>query len=137
MTLWLVDTSVAVPAVLASHVAHQVVNRWIGHRVLHLPAHALIETYSVLTRLPGGARLLPSDAAQLIGERFGPPVMLDAESTSNLIDELAKANIAGGAVYDALIAITVLKAGGTLATRDARAAATYRLLNVNYELVVE
>lgn len=136
MTSWLADTSVAIPAILASHEAHHVVNRWIGKRVLHLPAHASLETYSVLTRLPGDARLLPADAAQLIRERFGPPVTLDTESTNNLIDELAQLNIAGGAVYDALIAMTAVKADGMLATRDARAAATYRLLNANYELVV-
>ena len=38
--------------------------------------------------------------------------------------------------YDALIAMTAVKAQGTLVTRDMRAAGTYRLLNADYELVV-
>ena len=136
MTLCLADTSVAVPAVLASQVAHHVVNHWVGDRTLQLPAHASLETYSVLTRLPGDARLLPGDAALLIRERFGSLVMLDPESTSGLVDELARLRVAGGAAYDALIAMTAVKAQGTLVTRDMRAAGTYRLLNADYELVV-
>ena len=80
--------------------------------------------------------MLPGDAALLIRERFGSLVTLDAESTGHLIEELARLRIAGGAVYDALIAMTVLKAQGTLVTRDIRAAGTYRLLNADYELVL-
>ena len=136
MTLWLADTSVAIPAVLVSHAAHRVVNRWVGHRSVRLPAHASLETYSVLTRLPGDARLLPADAALLLRDHFGPIVTLGGEYTRKLVDELARLQIAGGAVYDALIAKTVLAARGTLMTRDLRAAATYKLLDINYELVV-
>jgi predicted nucleic acid-binding protein len=135
MTLWLADTSVAVAAVLVSHTAHDVVNRSIGDRPLRLPAHAALETYSVLTRLPGDARLDPADAARLLGERFGQSVTLTAKASHALVAELARLRIAGGAVYDALIAKTALASQATLLTRDSRAVATYKLLSVNHELL--
>lgn len=68
--LWLADTSVAVPALLASHLAHVQVQDQLAGRVLGLTAHAALETYSVLTRLPGDARLSLDDASTLIAERF-------------------------------------------------------------------
>ena len=70
MTSYLVDTSVAVPYVMASHTAHRLVQQAIGRRSVWLAGHAGIETYSVMTRLPGDARLTPSDAHMLIDERF-------------------------------------------------------------------
>ena len=104
--------------------------------LMPLEAANALETYSVLTRLPGDARLLPADAALLLRDHFGPIVTLGGEYTRKLVDELARLQIAGGAVYDALIAKTVLAARGTLMTRDLRAAATDKLLDINYELVV-
>jgi uncharacterized protein with PIN domain len=53
----LIDTSAAVPLVLASHDAHELTNRVVGSRRVHLAGHAATETYSVLTRLPTYARL--------------------------------------------------------------------------------
>jgi hypothetical protein len=38
------------------------------------PKHTLAETYSVLTRLPGDARVHPADAVVLIDENFAEPV---------------------------------------------------------------
>jgi toxin FitB len=78
MTDVLVDTSVAVPLLLASHEAHGWVTAAVGDRSIALAGHAAHETYAVLTRLPGDARLSPPDAVRLLGERFEPPVMLDA-----------------------------------------------------------
>lgn len=50
-----VDTSVAVPLLVASHLDHLYVGAWPKDRVLSLSGHALMETYAVLTRLPGDA----------------------------------------------------------------------------------
>ena len=52
-----VDTSVAIPLLLASHPSHARVNKAVGRRKVTLVGHAEIETYAVLTRLPGDARL--------------------------------------------------------------------------------
>jgi hypothetical protein len=89
----------------------------------------------VLTRLPGDARLRPEDAALLLRDRFGAPVALKTDGGVDLLDELARHDIAGGAVYDAVIGITARDAGGTLLTRDRRAAATYSSLGVTIDLV--
>ncbi len=52
-----VDTSVAIPLLVQTHSAHHAVTRWWDHREIALSGHALAETYSVLTRLPGDLRL--------------------------------------------------------------------------------
>jgi toxin FitB len=135
--LWLCDTSVAVPYVQSAHRAHEIVRRTIGERRVGLPSHAALETYSVLTRLPGDSRLDPSDAATLIERRFEPMVTLDARAARRMIATLAKARIAGGAAYDALIGLTARHHDATLLTRDRRASATYAALDVSYELILE
>lgn len=48
-----VDTSVAVPLLVRSHHDHGAVARWWSGQEITLSGHALAETYSVLTRLPG------------------------------------------------------------------------------------
>ena len=68
-----VDTSVAVPLLVRSHQYHAEVVRWWDGQELALSGHALAETYSVLTRLPGDARLAADDAARLLDVRFTTP----------------------------------------------------------------
>ncbi len=79
MTALAIDTSVAVALLVASHRAHTVVSDWWGGRELALSGHALAETYSVLTRLPGDVRLEPADAARLLAARFASPLLLGPE----------------------------------------------------------
>ncbi len=124
------DTSVAIPLLLRSHVAHRAVVQWWGGRPLALSGHALAETYSVLTRLPADARLLPADAARLIDQRFARPLLLEAATARGLPQVLARLGIAGGAVYDALVALAAADHNAELATRDARAASTYERVGV-------
>ncbi len=133
--LWLADTSVAVPALLASHLAHVQVRDQLAGRVLGLTAHAALETYSVLTRLPGDARLSLDDAATLIAERFDSIIAFAADQAGLLIRTLSHKGIGGGAVYDALIGLTAQQAGGTLLTRDSRARATYLAIGVDHEVL--
>lgn len=68
-----VDTSVAIPLLVQTHSAHGSVVRWWDRREIALSGHALAETYSVLTRLPGDLRMAPADAARLLRERFAAP----------------------------------------------------------------
>lgn len=130
------DTSVAIPYLVASHGGHEAVRASMGERVAVLTAQSLAETYSVLTRLPGDARLAPLDAVALIDANFGPPVLLDAKTNRRLAAVLAGLGVAGGAVYDALVALAARHAGLTLATRDRRAASTYFAVGVGVELLV-
>lgn len=125
MTALALDTSVAIPLLVATHRAHSAVSRWWDGREVALSGHALPETYSVLTRLPGDLRLAPADAARLLGERFVEPLLLSPHVGGRLPEVLGQLGIAGGAVYDALVALAALEHGADLATRDARAKATY------------
>lgn len=125
-----VDTSVAIPLLVKTHTAHAAVSRWWVGRSLALSGHALAETYSVLTRLPTGIRVTPSDAARLLADRFAAPLVLGREVAARIPDLLGELGIAGGAVYDALVALAAREHGAELATRDARARATYELIGV-------
>jgi toxin FitB len=130
-----VDTSVAVPLLVRSHRAHAAVARWWDGQQVALSGHALAETYSVLTRLPGDARLAPADAARLLTERFAPPLLLSAARARKLPDTLSRLGIAGGAVYDALVALAAREHEVALATRDGRAKGTYDAVGVEVIVV--
>jgi toxin FitB len=131
-----VDTSVAVPYLLGSHVAHHVARQHLAGRQPALTGHSLAETYSVLTRLPGDARLAPSDAVKLIDANFDAPAVLAPDVAASVPRLLAPLGVAGGSVYDAIVALAARDAGLPLATRDRRAASTYAALRVDVELVV-
>ena len=130
-----VDTSVAVPLLVRSHQHHADVVRWWGGQELTLSGHALPETYSVLTRLPGDARLSASDAARLLDARFTTPLTLSGQATREVHATLSGLGVAGGAVYDGLVALAAKEHGMALATRDARARGTYDAVGVNVILV--
>lgn len=129
------DTSVAVAHLARSHTHHDLVRR---HLVAHQPcltAHSLAETYSVLTRLPGDARLTAADARRLIEANFPTVVGFPPETAERLHVVLSERGISGGAVYDGLVALAALHADLPLATRDVRAASTYMALAVRVELI--
>jgi predicted nucleic acid-binding protein len=116
---------VAVPLLVATHHEHDRVVAWWAGREVALSGHAAVETYSVLTRLPGDLRLEPADAARLLAERFAPSLLLAQKATRRLAATLAGLDISGGAVYDALVALAAVEHDADLATRDGRARATY------------
>jgi predicted nucleic acid-binding protein len=130
-----VDTSVAVPLLVRSHRNHAAVVRWWDGQQVALSGHALAETYSVLTRLPGDARLAPADAARLLTDRFAPPLLLSGARARKLPDTLSRLGIAGGAVYDALVALAAREHEVALATRDGRAKGTYDAVGVEVIVV--
>jgi toxin FitB len=130
-----VDTSVAVPLLVRSHHHHRSVVGWWAGQEVALCGHALAETYSVLTRLPGDARLAPADAARLLTARFASPFTLSRALARELPNTLGSLGIAGGAVYDALVALAAKEHGVSLATRDARARGTYDAVGVTVIVV--
>jgi predicted nucleic acid-binding protein len=130
-----VDTSVAVPLLVRSHQHHADVVRWWDGQELTLSGHALAETYSVLTRLPGDARLSAEDAARLLDARFTTPLTLSGSGAGKVHATLSRLGIAGGAVYDGLVALAAQEHGLPLATRDARARGTYDAVGVKVILV--
>lgn len=130
-----VDTSVAVPLVIASHEHHTSVVEWARGRRLHLSGHAAIETYSVLTRLPGDSRVTPTDAVALLNENFGDPLVLSTRGARDAHRVLARRGIAGGAAHDGLVALAAQAHDMVLVTRDSRARATYQALGVLHEIL--
>src|SRR5262245_60243630 len=70
-------------------------------------AHALVEAYAVLTRLPAPHRLAPADAWALVKGNFvddATIVTLSGRAHVTLLEQLATSGVAGGRSYDALIA---------------------------------
>jgi predicted nucleic acid-binding protein len=102
---------------------------------LGLAGHAWFETYSVLTRLPPGARRSPAVVRALLDRNFPGAWFLDAPATVTLAGELARLGIAGGAVYDALVGAAARHHGAQLLTRDARAMRTYAALGVQADFM--
>ncbi len=123
------------PLLVASHPGHTRVLAWAKGRTLSLCGHALIETYAVLTRLPGDARLAAIDATMLIDDNFVEPLLLSRRGVQEAHRELASRGVAGGAAYDGLVALAAREHGVVLATRDARARSTYEALGVTVELL--
>lgn len=135
MTLTAVDTSAAIPFLLRSHTAHVEVSSHLAGRDARLTGHSLAETYAVLTRLPGDARVEPADASELIARNFGEALLLDDDTATRLPAVLAAAGVAGGAVYDGMVGLAAKAANATLVTRDQRAVGTYTSLGAAVEVV--
>lgn len=131
-----VDTSVAVPLLVRPHPAHDSTRTWRRDRELRLAGHAAVETYSVLSRLPGDLAVDPETAHTLIAGLFADPLTLDPSGQRSAVAVLAAHGVAGGAVYDGLVALAALEHGLALATRDRRALGTYRRLGVPAVTVV-
>ena len=70
----------------------------------------------------------PVDAARLLGDWFGAPLLLAAGTAARLPEVLSELGIAGGAVYDALVGLAAVEHDASLATRDVRAKATYDIV---------
>jgi predicted nucleic acid-binding protein len=108
------DTSVLVPVFLADHPHHD------ASMALFLTcspgtagcsAHSLAEVYATLTRLPAPYRAQPGHAAkcvEAIATRLRL-IELTGLTTLETIRNAASENIAGGALYDALIAACALQ----------------------------
>lgn len=115
-----VDSSVLVAALASWHENHDEARAALERAMdrvggLVLPADVLVETYSVLTRLPSPHRLAPVDALRLLEGNFADArtVALAATDTWRLLRTLAPSQVAGGAVYDARIVAAAVKGGAT------------------------
>ena len=130
-----VDSSVLVAALAQWHEGHEAARREAhGGRV---PAHAYLEGYAVLTRLPLPLRLDAGTARELLAAWFPPSRVLHPRAgwAGLFVARMAESEVSGGASYDALVALTAHQHGEELLTRDRRAEATYRRLGVSYRFV--
>ncbi len=108
----LFDTSVLVAAMVTSHPSHPQAAPWLrraktGDEEFFVAAHTLAELYAVLTRLPTAPRISPAVALRLVEENVASRatvVALDASEYRRLLGRWAELGVAGGAVYDGLVA---------------------------------
>ena len=81
-----------------------------------LPLPALLEAYSVMTRLPAPHRLSPSHTLSLLEDsplKSSSIVGLPSEEGWSFVRSLALRGVAGGRAYDALIAACAKKGGAS------------------------
>ena len=104
-------------------------------RRLGLAGHAWFETYSVLTRLPGGLRRSPADAIRILTRDFPMTGFLSEKESAGLGAELARLTISGGAVYDALVGAAARQHRRRLVSNDTRAMPVYEALGVEVEMI--
>ncbi|MFZ5619138.1 MAG: PIN domain-containing protein [Pseudomonadota bacterium] len=111
-----IDSSVFVAAAIEANPHFEASNRFLERQPRRegcTSSHTLVETYSVLTRLPAGHRLTSMQAHAVIANwpLKLKIVALPAEETVRLLREMAEIGIAGGRIYDALHARTAVYAG--------------------------
>lgn len=130
-----VDASVLVAAYATWHESHAQAAA-VHRRRPSLIAHAALEAYSVLTRLPEPFRAPADLVGQYLHRGFGAAWLgLSPADQRALLLALPSLEIAGGAVYDALIAATARAHGADLLSLDVRAAVVYERLGAAYELL--
>lgn len=122
------DTSVVLASLDPDESHHLACDRLIAAGGHHLHAHALAETFSILTGGRNGRRLGPALAARLIEQSvlpFARPVVLEGSALMAALTECEARGVRGGAVYDWLHLAAARNAGAevvyTLNLRDCQA----------------
>jgi predicted nucleic acid-binding protein len=129
------DTSVVVAAFGPWHESHLLAVDAISRRT-RLIGHVALETYSVLTRLPAPHRAPPDVVVEFLRQNFTrEPLVLPPSAYMGLLGGLPRRGIAGGSVYDAVVAATAAHAGERLLTLDLRALPTYQALEAVVEVL--
>ena len=127
-----VDSSVVIAAFASWHEHHAIARKVLASHP-RLIAHAAVESYSVLTRLPPPHRAQPSIVHTFITERFADPFLTLSETGyQELLATVATSQILGPA-YDALIAYTAAEHQATLLSLDLRATPTYEAIGATVE----
>jgi predicted nucleic acid-binding protein len=125
------DSSIVIAAFSSWNEHHQVAIEALRD-ARDLVAHAELETYSVLTRLPEPLRMEPKVVAEYLREDYpGRRMVLPEAELRTLIGRFARLSIAGGAVYDGMVGATAAHHGYRLLSCDRRAAATYDRLGID------
>jgi predicted nucleic acid-binding protein len=124
------DSSVVIAAFASWNQHHETALEALGD-TRDLVAHVELEAYSVLTRLPEPFRAAPLLVAEYLRKDYpGKRMVLPEPVRRDLVTRLAGLSIAGGAVYDAMVAATAAHHGYRLLSCDRRAMPTYERLGV-------
>jgi predicted nucleic acid-binding protein len=129
------DTSLIVAAFASWHEKHDVARRALDTGI-RLVDHCALETYSVLTRLPAPHRAAGTVVRDFLRTRLKRPLLrLSPKAYREFLLALPEHGIAGGAVYDALVAATAAEHGAELLSCDRRAASTYESYGIRFDIV--
>lgn len=102
-----------------------------------LVAHTMAETYAVLSSPSGPYRIEPGAALAYLDQFLDrAPVQPRPGAYREALDLLASRNRAGGAIYDALIALAARDAEAALVSLDRRAERTYVACGVETRLLL-
>ena len=112
MAAFAIDTSVIIAALLSWHDKHEPAFECLARlfaeppQPIILPTRVLVESYSVLTRLPSPHRLSPEDSFRLLEDNFrkrAKLVSLGSKATWRWLESSVQSMIGGGKAYDAEI----------------------------------
>ena len=115
------DTNCLVALLCEWHECHQATRSAMdearrAHYPLIIASHALLECFSVLTRLPAPHRIAPKEVEQALLQNFSRAEVsaVDASMCWSTIHDLAERGLGGGRLYDAVIARSARAAGATV-----------------------
>jgi predicted nucleic acid-binding protein len=105
-----IDTNCLVAAALPQHEHHEttmadLTRRRAAGQTFVMAAHAVVEAYAVLTRLPPPHRLAPADAMAVLDRNWGATesVALTGAETWKALRQQAVAGVGGARIYDGVI----------------------------------
>jgi predicted nucleic acid-binding protein len=114
------DTSVVVASLLRWHADHGRAASAVSRArtegdVLVLPVPALLQSFSVMTRLPRGYRAPPEDALAALRREFGTAELATCQPRSawGFLEKAVAAGVAGEGIHDADILACAERAGAT------------------------
>ncbi len=129
------DTSLVIAAFASWHDSHEAARHALDEG-LRLVEHCVLETYSVLTRLPPPHRVSGGLVRDFLKARFSQSFLrLGATAYRAFIVELPDRGVAGGSAYDALVAATAADCSAELFTCDRRALPIYERYGVRTRFI--
>lgn len=130
-----VDTSVVVAGHGPWHEAFDIADPVLRRRP-RLASQVVLETFSVLTRMPPPFRATPRSAAAYVESLLAePPLGLPAGEYAKIVAEAAAHGLAGKLIYDAAVGLAARRAGAKLVTRDRRALPVYEMVGAPFDLI--
>lgn len=130
-------SSVLIPALQVGHPNREEARKVLSRRQLRITGHVALETFAAMSSAAYKPRTSPSAAAAAIAQLDASPLTLSPQGHVDLIEKAGERGLMGGAIHEALIAITAAQHGARLISRDKRAAATYKALGVDLEMLAE
>jgi toxin FitB len=117
-----VDTSCLVPLISSWHEHHGATLSSLEalkeqNHTLIVATHAVLECFSVLTRLPERIRITPREASERLFENIAQNfqmVGVDPDTCWSAVRHLSYRDLRGGLIYDAIIAHSCASAGATV-----------------------